>query len=286
MIELQQAKAGAYDSAQDFYVWQFVVLVVIPFALAVLRVVMPAIASYVAGAGVGLFALDVLLLDRKQKERKTLAAKCQEDFDCRLFGLPWRTERNGPRPTPEEVHTWARRHPERAGLADWYPKIVAALPRQAAVAVCQRANGSWNAEMRERYAARLRLTIITLGIAFLMLAMVRRDEVLTLVTWAGVALPVFTWVGREAVRQREAAESSRKIAERARKLWQRVKGGDDPTHVETELRELQNDIFDQRKRDPQQFHWVYRRYRTRDEETMHAAAARLVREYESAERPA
>jgi len=285
MITLLQAKSGAYDAAQELYRLQFVVLMVVPLAIAVVKLAVPPMSQYALALSVLLLLIDAGLLEPMQKERKKLGALFQERFDCTLFQLPWRTHRVGLEPTPEQERKWAALHPARANLAGWYPAVVQRLPRLAAIAVCQRASGSWNGEMRERYARSLWMVALSLMMLLVVAGISRGATVLAVLSWGGIALPVFTWLVREATRQKDAAAASQKVAERARKVWLRVMGGASTEEVSADLRELQNDLFDQRRRDPQVFSWVYSRFRSVDEETMRAAATRMVEEYVAVNAP-
>lgn len=279
MIALLQAKCGAYDAAQRLYEWQFGLLFVLPLASALLKFIAPAATPWVLILGAAVVVVDLKVLEPLQKEYKRFGALFQERFDCSLFQLPWRTDRIGHPPTHEVERKWALRHPTRADLVGWYPSVVERLPRQAAIAVCQRASGSWNAEMRHRYARSLWIANVALLALPVCLGLWRSESLLAVLGWIGVMAPVFRWLWREARQQTDAATAGDKVAERAQKLWQRVTVGACPSDVSAELRELQNDIYDQRRRDPQVFRWVYELYRDDDEETMQAVADRMVKEY-------
>jgi hypothetical protein len=71
------------------------------------------------------------------------------------------------------------------------------------------------------------------------------------------------------------------VVNRSEGLWLKLleRGESGPVEIQQDARELQNDIFDQRKRDPMVFGWVYSMWRTEDEETMHVGAEALVAEY-------
>jgi hypothetical protein len=71
------------------------------------------------------------------------------------------------------------------------------------------------------------------------------------------------------------------VVDRAEGLWRKLleRGESDLVEIQQDARELQNDIFDQRKRDPMVFGWVYSMWRAEDEETMHVGADALVAEY-------
>jgi hypothetical protein len=234
-------------------------------------------------AGLALFALDYCWLEPGQKVLKTLGAKMQERFDCTVLDLPWRADRHGAEPTPEEIVRWSRKHPSTAGLRDWYSPVVGRLPLDLARVACQRASGVWNASMRRRYADAL--VAVAVGVALLLVALAYGTgrSVEGLLTALATLLPLGRWTLREQKSQRESAGKSERVRDRATRLWRRLLDGDgdaDVEEVRRDARELQNDVYDQRKGDQQLFAFVYRRFRDRDEEEMQVAAEALVAEYE------
>lgn len=279
MLELLRAKSGVYDSAQKFYRAQFVVSVTVPVVLIPLQTIAPQFTAATLVATVAVFLLDWGLLERIQNARKALGARFQEQFDCTLFRLPWREDRVGPQPAPEDIRRWANAHNSVEGLRGWYPSAVADLPYIAAVAVCQRANGTWNANMRERYGKVLYWSTALLLLIIVCVAGFARVDVFTCIWWIGLSMPLLSWLLREGSRQRISAADSRKVAERARKLWLRILSGESTDTVIQEIRELQNDIYDMRRRDQQVPAFAYDRFREEDEDEMRDVAEHLVAEY-------
>jgi len=154
-----------------------------------------------------------------------------------------------------------------------------ALPHVASVAICQRANGRWNSTMRQRFGRHLLFFAGAIATALVLLALAQGATVLAWGSWLYLALPIFTWLCREGEKQRESAAAAQKLADRAERLWKRLLTGATAAAVTPEMRELQNDIFDQRKRDQQIFSWVYARYRSDDEASMQTVAELLADEY-------
>ena len=197
------------------------------------------------------------------------------------FHLPRRRERNGPPPSAEAIHRWSARHPSVEGLQNWYSPLVGTLPLLAATVVCQRTNGYWNGTMRERYANTIQAGVVVLIIAVIAVTLSVGISWPTSFAAAGLSLPLLRWVLKEITQQREASAASRRVVERADGLWRKILEGADSASdsVQQQVRELQNDILDQRRRDPMVFGWVYSWRRTADEETMRVGAECLITEY-------
>ncbi len=281
LLKLLRAKSAAYDWTQRLYTIQFFTLVVLPLILAIWQRLSPGISWLTGAVGFLLVVADWKLVEPTQKRWKGFGAAFQEQFDCALFGTPWRGDRNGSPPSAELIHRWSGRHPSTNGLKDWYSPVVGGLPPLAATIVCQRTNGLWNGTMRERYAVCIQALVVTLIIALLAVTLGVGVTARTVFAAVGLALPLFRWVFKEMTQQKEAGAASQKVVERAEKLWRRLLDGGarERPAIEQEIRELQNDIFDQRRLDHQVFSWVYSWWRESDEQTMHAGAEALVSEY-------
>lgn len=281
MLAFLRAKSALYDDAQRSYRLQAVLLVGVPLALAVAKILDPSLTNPAAVVGFVLFWVDFAWLEPRQKTRKTLGAKMQERFDCSVLDLPWRAERNGAEPTPEEVARWSGRHASTAALRNWYNPAVGRLPLALARIACQRANGNWNATMRRRYADLLRVAARVAVFGLLGAGYVRDANMRSVVLMVVTLAPFLHWSAREQRRQQDAAAVSERVRDRALAQWRRLLIGDaDPATALYDARELQNDIYDQRKGDQQMFAFVYRRFRDRDEEEMRVAVESLVAEYE------
>lgn len=279
MLKLLRAKCGAYDAAQQLYRRQFFISAAAAVVLSGLKVVAPAASAFIALASLVIFVVDWGVLDPRQKRLRTLGAKFQELFDCEALQMPWRGERIGEKPAPEEIDRWARTHPSSVGMRNWYDVEVGRLPIPFARAACQRANGKWNGGMRRRYAGHLLAAALVIVLGVVVLAALLQAAFLAAVMWLVVLLPLLSWLLREWKRQSDSAYEAERVAARADRMWRQLLAGGNLENFEQGARELQNDIYDQRWRDQQMFSWVYHRYRERDEPSMRVGVAELVEEY-------
>lgn len=279
MMELLRAKSALYDASQLCYRIQFWLMVVASVALGALKIVAPRSTTYVDLASIALLVLEVLMLDPLQSKWRIDAASMQEAFDCEVLRLPARPD-FAPHPEGEKIKKWASRHPSIHGLRDWYSPVLSSLPLAFARVACQRSGLYWTADMREHYAFRLYIACAMILLALLVAGVVKNATVAEAISWCLTAAPLFVWLAREATRQRETAAANRSLVANADKLWARMLKNDLSAEDSLQAaRELQNEIFNQRKSSPQMFPWVYRTTREGNEEAMHSGAERLLLGY-------
>jgi len=287
------AKSALYDRVRALATLQVFLAVVVPVVVTVLAVPFPALTSWGGLYGIAMAFAEPFGLERLQRGFRELAAKVQEEFDCHLFQLEWREGRVGPRPRPEDVQEWAKRHLSRATpadrgrreamLRDWYPAAVGRLPLAAARLVCQRANGVWDSRMRVRYAGKLLALLLTAAAVVVIAGLATDAKLGEWAVRAAMLAPLFGWAIREYLAQQAAGEDRQRVQERADAIWKHaLKTTPDDLQLTQDARELQNDLYDQRMKSPAVFHWVYERFRDEDEAAMQCGAEALVAEYERA----
>ena len=281
MLDFLRAKCALYDAVQRLYVIQAWVTVGLPIILSVLKLLYPGFAEPAAVSGLLLLGADLGWLDPKQKQWRVLGARVQGMFDVEVLSLPDHSARTGPALDAETVARWARRHPSSVGLRNWYPTAVGRLPLEFGRVACQRANGVWNGTMRRRFAVALRAAA-GLTVAFVVIALVvTRGSVWDLLAWLATLSPALNWAVREARRQQESVEASEKVKDRSSALWNALLAGTLTAEAALEQsRSLQDDLYEQRRRDQQVFAWAYSSFRSQQEEDMRIGAEGLMRAYE------
>jgi hypothetical protein len=84
---------------------------------------------------------------------------------------------------------------------------------------------------------------------------------------------------RQYIEHTEAAIRLDRLKERSVELWnQAIRGRLTPQEVTEESYKLQNEIYDNRRRNPLIFNWIYSRLRRQQEEQMNRGAEDLVEE--------
>jgi hypothetical protein len=228
--------------------------------------------------------VDVLLLERVQLNFKKLAARTQEQFDCELFGLPWRALRVGEKTEVGDVLHAAERFKEKKpfmeNLRDWYPPAVGKLPLPLARLICQRTNCWWDSSLRKQYANALLGILVLVVIAVFVIALARAQSVeqMILTVYAPIA-PAILWTVREVSRQRNAAEALDKLRGHVDGVWATaMKGQLGREELEAAAREIQDSIFDGRTKNPLIFDWINNIVRPRHQVSMNAKADEMVAE--------
>src|SRR6187402_1492556 len=83
----------------------------------------------------------------------------------------------------------------------------------------------------------------------------------------------------------EAAARLDKLKDSARASWTRALGGASESELGTASRQLQDELFDHRKRNVPVFDWLYDRLRLEHEEQMQKSAKQLVDELNASRGP-
>jgi hypothetical protein len=234
--------------------------------------------------GLGFTLADVLWLTPAQKALKKKAATIQEMFDCDVLDLPWKRGRE--KVEAEVVAGAAQRHKERIGQAqfskdfkDWYTGPLDSVPLTTARVVCQRANFQWDAALRRRYINAVVAILLLLSLGVFVYGIGQNP---TMVDWLKVGLlplaPLILLGFRQIWEHREAIETVTRLKRDAEKLWKEVLKGTDEQTLTEESRYLQDELLEQRSKNPLIFDWMYRRLKRRDEDTMNVGANALIAE--------
>ncbi|MBU9579630.1 hypothetical protein KTE26_14445 [Ralstonia mannitolilytica] len=240
---------------------------------------------FLAFFGLCLLFTDVAVLDRLQKERLKRGAKLQEEFDTKVFRLPWNNFVAGDKVSPEDVNEATAKplsDERRNQIETWYESCVAQVPLHVGRLICQRTNITYDSRLRRRYGNNLLLATVFVGIVLLAIALAIDPKFGDVImTFAVPFTPVMTWALREHRRQVDTANALQNLQSEVKKLWTKVLSAASPHDLAIGSRELQDAIYQHRASAPLVFDWVYRRMRSRNEQEAHHAAEELVKEVQS-----
>jgi SMODS-associating 4TM effector domain len=228
--------------------------------------------------------LDALVLERIQNYFRKMAARTQEQFDCDLFNLDWRSLRVGEKPEPGDVIHAANRfkktNPQMGHLKDWYPPAVDKVPLSLARLICQRTNCWWDSSLRKKYANALIAILLLIIVTVIVIALFQHQTVeqMILSVYAPIA-PAVLWTVREVRRQHDAAEALDKLRGHVQRIWASVLKGQ-PTRLELDAaaREIQDSLYDGRSKNPLIFDWINNWVRPSHEISMNAKADEMIAE--------
>jgi len=278
------AQRKLYSRAKQILFYQIAVTVMLVVVWSLVVLVFPGVKVYAALWGLLAVALDFAIFAPLQTSLKAKAAGIQELFDCDVLVLPWQEIKAGSPPDTETVTEWsklkAKESYDSLKLRNRYPVEVVHAPLPIARLICQRANCWWDAKLRRRYAV---WVVGAIAGTFVFAALVGLLGEVSLEQFLLAAvmpfLPVFVIGIRQFTDQRQAASRLDDLKNHSERLWREALSA---TVAADELtrrsRTLQDEIFEQRRRNPLIPDWVYQKLRNEQEELMNRCAADLLTE--------
>ena len=199
--------------------------------------------------------VDQFLLKRKENSFKTEAAIVQEDFDCFVLDLVWPEYKGIERPTPDRLRQLdrlaAKRSVGSASLLNWYgPSGMPCDPFHAKIH-CQKINCWWDANLRRRWRNLLYWASGSFVVAAVILCIVNGITVTKLVALVASSIGVLRWGVAEIIDQMEAGQQ-------ANKLHKFLTGLSRQEQISpSEVRSVQDEIFELRRKGPLVPDWFY-----------------------------
>ncbi|MBI2724927.1 MAG: hypothetical protein HYX42_01625 [Polaromonas sp.] len=286
-LERLSAQRQLYATAKHVFGFQLILAIPIAIFTALIAVFLPEYKGHAALWGLSVAVLDTALLTPWQKRLRENAAAIQEIFDCYVLNLPWNELKVGKRPDPEKVHAQAKKYSKWAStmpsLKNWYSPTIDQLSLPLGRLVCQRANCWWDSQQRRRYATTLQ---VALGLVALIAAWVGFAAGLTIADFvlkiAAPLTPAFSLGLRQATEHRDAADRLDKLQTFSENLWSSALAGMAEDELGANSRNLQNEIYDGRKRNPLIFDTVFRWMRNEQELQMNYGSEELVEQAKAA----
>lgn len=277
MLKLLKAARQAYANAKQTGLYQFLLAATAALGTVLVHFV-PGLKAWVALYGAVVVILDAMLEPWGKKSHET-GAQIQEMFDAAVFELP---PSGVTKPDPEVRDELADEFDAAKGdaesLKNWYPVEVAPLPIEQARLVCQRSNMQWDAKLRERVWTLylIGLVVVVVGAFGWGLARTLSFEDFILSCMVPV-LPAVVQLWRKLDAHRSAAKESEKARDRINQLWERViKTELSPEELSAQARQIQDGLYERRRRSPQVPDCVYNWKRPAYEKHMKTAAADMV----------
>jgi hypothetical protein len=277
------AQRQLYSTAKRIFGIQLVLggPVAIGWSLAV--VALPELRDFAAAWGALVSFSDLLWLTPWQKRLRERAARIQEAFDCDVLQLPWNDIKVGKPPDPElikeQTDKYQNAHSLLPPLTYWYAPVVGELPLEFGRVICQRANCWWDSKQRRRYAGWVIASVIAVVLLMVGLGFIGGLTVDKLFLAILLPLsPALILAVRQFLEQTEAANRLDKLKEHAETLWSDMFNGGSRTKLANKCRALQDEIFENRKRSPLVFDWIFRKLRSDYDAQMNHGAQELADE--------
>ncbi|WP_153175575.1 S-4TM family putative pore-forming effector [Pseudomonas aeruginosa] len=245
------------------------------------------ISSWVAVSSILVITLSKLLIADRVDFTKEQAAKIQEQFDRRLYGLVWNNTLLGTEPRLEIVNRYGKRFLRKFGdskLRDWYPVFSNDLDVSFQGIVCQSSCLSWDFDLRERVqTAIVIIGILVFGVALVAAVALQLSVEAAVVNLVALLGPL-VGLGYSIYK-----ENSRSI-ENSKRLLDCLAGGvdnvnpNDRGEVVSLLVEIQGQLYVKRKQDWPIPYLVYNFFRDGQEADMKYSAKELSIKFSGAGR--
>lgn len=283
-LERLAAQRELYSSAKRCQTAELVGSVLIPMLFTFAAVAFPNITSYSAMYGICFYVFDSLILEPLISRRRAKATKIQELFDCDVLQLEKSNFKIVTDITVEDVlknydaHKKIEANIEK--IRDWYPKEVAALDISVARLICQRINYCWDSRLRSSYATVIKTVNIALVlILFIAFSIGRLGGEYLPLALSGL-LPLFRFSIKQYQDNKESSEKLGKLNVYFDGLWQQILNGQLTEMRLAEIaRKIQDEIYENRTKNPLIPDPFYNIHRNNDESLMSRTAESLVDEF-------
>jgi hypothetical protein len=282
-LERLAAQRYLYSRAKSVLGIQLALDLLSPLVLATTVAFVPSFDAYAAFIGVVAGVTD-LLLESYESSHKRRAADIQEIFDCDVLELECRDLQVRRRPITEIIMEAARDYkrsdPNYSDLIDWYPPVVEKIPLYLARLVCQRINCWWDSQLRRRYVGVVVIVLLFLCASVFAIGLINGLTVAKLfLAVIFPLLPTFIWAYREIKGQTEAASEKDELRKYAEELWEDAMHKRFPVEeIDKKSRNLQDEIYYNRRSNPFILDWFYKRLHRKNEEFMNRGAEELVKD--------
>jgi hypothetical protein len=242
------------------------------FALAALSVVASLVVPD-ARPGLGLagavlsLAWSALAFAPERRKRSTAVAT-QEEFDCYVYELPWKSSAVE-HPSATTIAEAADRY-KGDRLPDWCPKT-GPLPRPLDVLVCQRSNLGWGTAAHRQYAYFLTGALVALSLGVAALAWLVDGGMFVALPLAAPAKELFE-LARE---HRMSAESKESAEFKVRNVWDQALADASAVTV-AECRDIQDLIMVIRRNNASVPDWFDNRRRKTYETSMRQSTEHYI----------
>lgn len=281
-LERLAAQRELYSSAKTFNLVEFIGSVAVPVILTAISLFLTNLSFYSALYGICFYIFDSLIIEPLINERKTKAAKIQELFDCDVLELEKSPFKSVSDITVEDVllHTadvHLKIETDIEKIRDWYPKEVGALDLSIARLICQRMNFGWDARLRKSFSFLLKAITVLLSILIVAGISLGRlpGEQLPLIL-SGI-LPLYRYCLKLHQDNKSSTERLAKLTAYFDALWARITENEaDAGELKDAARRIQDEIYDNRTKNPLIPDFFYNYFRGKDESLMSKSAEKLV----------
>ena len=270
-IVMLAAQRRLYNLAKKYDMLLLLVSVILPFACAILLCYFPnsiqlQIVQYLIVVGSIVFSFAI---DGNIYEKKKLAALIQQKFDLYVYRMPWDNKLFGEeKEISHEIVVYSKKiltnDKEMANIVNWYRPEYDTKELLDGIALCQRENVLWDMELRKRYRTLSIITISGMIFIILIIALSKNESVYVFLSRMVFILPMLKWLLLNVI-----TNINKNI-----KLQDHMEIAVRNKHTSMEnLQFIQKDIYDFRKSCFIIPNWVYKLFKSTDEDNARRAAS-------------
>lgn len=281
-LEELAAQRHIYSEAKCILSIRGVLALAIAVVFPILGGSYPGTVSFFAVIAIAYFALDILFLKAAESNKKTLAAKVQEQFDTSVLGIRWNPVVVEEKPERGDIQEHAKKIDSKGiqELRDWYNSAVSQLPLNVAKPVCQRANVWWDSKLRRRYANCLLVISILLaaGLYFFVKDKAVSDALIALAPFA----PILKLLVEQFDSHRKSADRLDAIKTHLTSTLNDILANPSGVIEESATRAVQDEIYRHRSSATPIPDFFYRLFKKKYEAQMGFNTDDFVKDYNSA----
>lgn len=273
---LLAAQRQLYIKAKNIFALQIILTVLTVIVVNFLKLIpeeyIPFDTAWFALPAVLIAIADLAVFNGLISDMRTTAAKIQELFDCKVYGLLWNKFTAGSQPEKADIKNSADQYKPIAGLPlkDWYDIDLEGLSQEQAIILCQEINLYYDGQLRENFKQQSIWGLAVLAILTLLISFAKGLTVLGLFKdLIAPLLPAIILTIKIFIENAKSIKASSELKKTVNAIRQ-----SDAIPTFDQLRQIQDKIYCSRKDSALVPEWFYNKKRTGLEQDMKATAAR------------
>jgi hypothetical protein len=245
-IQLLKAQRIAYTYSKR-YGYIDIVIILISLTFYICYVSMSSITEFLDPYRLLLLigVLVMLAVSKIQKTKTLIGACIQENFDNELFGLPQNKILTPAYPSIEIITDYSYKY-KKDDMSDWYMEyLISKQSQPIAVLRCQLGNLIWDKEQRKAFKTVIIILSILMAVGFLIISYVNNYCFQEWLKMLILISPIITYLIKNIIGQNEMITNKDNAIEYVFSLLDRH-NKENYIPTETELRDVQNNIYIQR----------------------------------------
>lgn len=208
------------------------------------------------------------------RDKREMAARIQEQFDCEVLKLPW-NDAAVRQPDPKAIELAVRDFKKRKNqvdewkhVANWYENgYIHTAPLHQVRVACLNENVVWDAGQRRQFSLWIHSVLGGYGIVLVVVSLIGQWQVQQLFSghvW--LTLPIVLTLAKIAAEHIQAANRLDQLKMVLENLWQDAqRSTDDTSALLQRTRDLQTEIYRHRANDTPIPDWVYKLLKPRNQ---------------------